>query len=199
MIRYIGLDFEATGSDPWGAHAPIQIGMVVMATPDSQFDPAFESLIGGWHLNGKRGEWEWDEEAAKVHNIPREDVKRGGRAPSVHEVDVTAAAWMYRLGLRNRMWNITVGWNVAGYDRQFVTRHFPNLNRLLSYRTVDLNALVFSRSGGDQGRFMDIKASAKQYADKRLGLGPKDRHNALTDARAALLEFEFLSKVGEDV
>jgi oligoribonuclease (3'-5' exoribonuclease) len=194
VIRYIGLDFESSGSDPWGRHAPIQIGMSVWASSSGRpFDDNFESLIGGWHF-GKNGDYEWSEEAYGVHGIPIQDVQRGSGAPSLHEADVRAAAWMYDNNLKGRMWNVTVGWNVAGFDRQFITRHMPNLNRLLSYRTVDLNAIIFATASNEE-HFKNLKGKAKAYANEKMRITEKQRHDALTDARAALHEFEYLRKL----
>lgn len=76
---------------------------------------------------------------------------------------------------------------------QFITRWMPNLNRLLSYRSVDLNALVYAKAGTNEGAYMGWKKEAKRYADDRVG-GDKLRHNALYDAKAALFEFEFLAE-----
>ena len=181
-MNLIGLDFEASGPDPWGKHVPIQVGVVT--------DNLLRSYrIGRWNWN----EYEWNEEAAQVHNIPREEL---ASADPVWKVDILLASDLIRAGLGSRMWNITVGWNVAGYDRQFITRWFPNVNRLLSYRTIDLNALVFLRANGMESEYKRIKSLVKQYANDRLGVTEENgRHDALVDARAALLEYEALQKL----
>jgi DNA polymerase III epsilon subunit-like protein len=183
-VNFIGLDFESTGSDPWGRHVPIQIGMAL----DNGSERAFTSFIGGWsfdNYNDPADSWEWSEEAFGVHGISREALLG---APPVWAVDISAAAWLIdNLGWKHRMFNITVGWNVAGFDRQFVTRWFPNLNRLLSYRTLDLNALVLAQISDEKG-YEKVKAVAKRYANEQLGISGDDRHDALIDARAALLE-----------
>lgn len=180
-IKYIGLDFEASGSNPWGNHVPIQIGMSFHGISD--VEATFESLIGGWSWS----EYEWNQEAFGVHGILVEAL---AAAPPVWVVDIAAAAWLIeQVGHSNRMWNITVGWNVAGYDRQFVTRWMPNLNRILSYRTFDLNTLVFAGSS-DEARHKALKNKAKAYADK-FNPGGK-RHDALVDAQAALHEMDYL-------
>lgn len=176
MINYIGLDFEASGSNPWGEHVPIQIG-IALNTNENEFKP-FQSYIGKWDWN----QFEWNLEAEKVHNIPRDIIDR---APPVWVVDIEAAAWLIQnLGHTSRMWNIPVGWNIAGYDRQFITRWMPNLNRLLSYRTVDLNALCLAKAEQSESAYKDIKRKVKVYAQKTIG-GP-DWHDALYDAKAAL-------------
>lgn len=188
-MNYIGLDFESSGTDPWGKHVPIQLGMAIQLprrtmTEAPEFAP-FVSLIGGWDW----AEFEWSEEAAKVHSISREVLVK---ADPVWVVDIKAAAWLIeQIGYAGRMYNITVGWNVAGYDRQFVTRWMPNLNRLLSYRTLDLNALVLAEVGDEKG-YKDVKQSAKNYSNGLLGITEASRHDALIDATAALLELEYL-------
>lgn len=85
---------------------------------------------------------------------------------------------------------LAVGWNVAGYDRRFVDLHLPYLRRVLSYRTVDLNALCFGLDGKGGVSWKDWKREAKTYANKFID--PSKRHDAEVDAQAALREVEFL-------
>lgn len=97
------------------------------------------------------------------------------------------------------MFTVPLGWNVAGFDRQFITRHFPNLNRLLSYRSVDLNSLIFEQVSSEK-EYNGLKEAAKQYAAKAM----KERafvmmeseeekwHDATYDAEASWYAFEFL-------
>lgn len=98
-IFYLGMDFEATGSDPWDKSVPVQIGI----TTGTEH---FESLMGGWDWN----EWDWNEEAANVHKIPRETIDK---ADPVWKVDIRVAAWLLDQGWRNRMFTVPVGFNVA--------------------------------------------------------------------------------------
>lgn len=181
-IEYIGLDFETSGTDPWGKAAPIQIGLATNYW-------VYETLIGGWDWN----EYEWNEESEAIHEISRARLE--DKQP-VWKIDIQLSSFLIDMLSSNRMWNVTVGWNVAGFDRQFITRHFPNTNRLLSYRTVDLNALVFSLAGNDEGKFQKIKRASKRYAAERLGTDDEQWHDALYDARAALASFDYLTSEG---
>jgi DNA polymerase III epsilon subunit-like protein len=185
-IRYIGLDFETSGTDPWGDAVPIQIGIATWASSsDRPFDTHFEALIGKWVWGVDAT---WDEESFAIHGITQDEL---AKARFVWQVDILAAASLIEAGLGSRMWNVMVGWNVAGFDRQFITRWMPNLNRLFSYRTVDLNALVFARAGTDEQAYKKLKEASKVYAAERMG-GITDWHDALYDAQAALHSFEFL-------
>lgn len=184
-IKYIGLDFEASGSNPWDGNVPIQLGISMKEGSELV---NYQTLIGGWDWK----EFEWNEEAYGVHGIAQETLIG---APPVWAADIDAAAWLInKRGHSGRMWNVCVGWNVAGYDRQFITRWMPNLNRLLSYRNVDLNSLVFALAGQSEGDYKAIKNESKKYAREeleRLGVD-EGWHDALYDAQAALFSFDYL-------
>lgn len=214
MIRFIGMDFEATGSDPWGLHAPIEIGLAVRR-PDVEasephqvcgplcFPAVYQGLMGRWNWK----EWEWDEEAAAVHQIPKADIDK---APPVWQTDIKAASWLIEQGIAsNRLHNVAVGYNVSGYDRQFVTRHMPNLNRILSYRTVDLNTLTYAVSGDSEKDYSRVKRETKDYAAAKIvealriegkhetapatGGVKFDWHRGHYDAVAALYSMDYLN------
>lgn len=176
-IKYIGLDFEASGTDPWGGNVPIQIG-IATPTQDIQY------LIGGWDWN----KWVWSIAAEEIHGYSQGDL---AQELPVWKVDVLCAAAMIPES-RSRMFTVMVGWNVAGYDRQFITRWMPNLNKLFSYRTVDLNALVFSLAGDSEKAYIGIKSAAKDYAVEAIE-GDHNWHDALYDAKASLAAFKYLT------
>ena len=180
MISYYGLDFETSGTDPWGSAVPIQIGI---AGRDG-FD--VEYLIGGWDWN----EYEWNEQSETIHHISRDELQA---AAPVWQVDIIAASELLRHRSSSRMFTVIVGWNVAGFDRQFITRWMPNLNRCLSYRTVDLNAIVFALADDEAGYERIKKASKRYAADELSKFGMEENwHSALYDAQAALCSFEYL-------
>ena len=199
-MKYIGLDFESSGSDPWGRSVPIQIGMAMeddgtLATA-SGAPLIFSRYIGGWSWESNHNDpsaewWDWSEEAEAVHGLARDSIALKYAEP-VWAVDIQAAAWLLEfVGTTKRMFNITVGWNVAGFDRQFITRWMPNLNRLLSYRTLDLTALVFAQAD-DEAQYRAVKKAAKDAAHAALGYSSDQRHDALVDARCALVEKSYL-------
>lgn len=183
MITYIGMDFEASGDKPWQGSVPVQIGFAL--------EDGYErtELIGGWDWN----EWDWNEVAAGIHNISQETLATANPA---WKVDILLAAdLMDRIG-KSKMFNVCVGWNVAGYDRQFILRWFPSLNRILSYRNLDLNSLVFRAAGYSEKRYNDIKTAAKEYAAQELQREAA-WHDAGYDAAAALKSMKYLSQLLE--
>ena len=189
-VTYVGLDFEASGTNPWGTppHAPIQLGLALLNQGLADTISESASFLLNWHQF--EGEYEWQEPAFKVHGITQKTLDEFGMP--LHVVDAQAVTWLYnRLGLtsNSRMWTLPVGWNVAGYDRQFITRHFPYLHKMLSYRSVDLGALCSVLAGENRDAYMGYKKGAKQYANNFID--PSRRHDAEVDAVAALHEFEW--------
>ena len=95
-----------------------------------------------------------------------------------------------------------VGWNVAGFDRRFLRRQLPLLNGVFSYRTLDLNAVVFAMTEAGMhaptGRAWtydrlkrDVKTHAADYARTILGY-EEAWHAAGYDALCSLLAYERL-------
>ncbi|MCP4902324.1 MAG: hypothetical protein GY906_35605 [bacterium] len=180
-LQIIGLDFEASGSDPWGKHAPTQVGL------------AFGDEMASWFFKWSQWDdsYEWDEEAYKVHQVEQDALNKMGWPAFV--VDAHATSWLAgRLPKGGRMNRLAVGWNVAGYDRQFVTRHMPGLNSMLSYRTIDLNALCFALEGMGGHDWKYWKRAAKQFGNQFID--ETNRHDAGIDARVALFELDFLRR-----
>lgn len=175
----LGLDLETSGSTH-DRHVPIQIGIYVDAHLISEY-------IGGWDWN----EWEWDEEAEEVHGIPKETLQSH---PPVNIVDGGVAARLWHLVKEQRMNRIPVGWNVAGFDMPFVRRWMPLTASLLSYRSLDLNAICFYLDGLGGKTWKDHKRAAKQYANAFIDAS--QRHDAGEDAKAAIYELHYLREVG---
>lgn len=184
----MGLDFETTGTDPWGdpPAAPIQLGIYVPSA-----DLRMEYLIGGWDWKV----YEWNEVSESIHGFTRAEIDK---AEPVWKVDIRMAAQLLDV-LGGRMFNVPVGWNVGSFDRQFITRHMPLLNRLLSYRSLDLNSAIFAVAK-DEKEFNAIKNASKQYAEAKMKEeGDTVRwHHALTDAVASIHSLEYIrSKYGD--
>lgn len=178
---YIGLDFEATGTNPWGLSVPIQIGLALVDGSE------FSSYIGGWTFPP----YEWNDEAYEVHRISKDDVTN--KYPDVATVDSLAAAWLAgMIGSTGRMWHIAVGWNIASYDRQFITRWMPLLNSLISYRSVDLNTLLFYKTDTEQ-EYVALKKRWNEETEQHLFIQPQ-YHDALYDAKRALRTWELLKQ-----
>ena len=196
---FLGLDFETSGADIDDGAVPIQVGIASFPFGDAE---VFVRDIGSWnwtdepwvddHVGGRLATW--SEDAYDVHRIPRERLRA---APSAGLVDVWAAAEVERIaGNVPRPWRNVVGWNVAGFDLAFAKRFMPETMKKLSYRTVDLNAIVFSIAGDSVGDYHDVKKEAKDYAAAEVaatGLFDGDQwHDAGYDALAALYAFEYL-------
>lgn len=197
MSSFIGLDFETSGTNH-DRHAPIQIGL---ATPDGT---VYSSLIGGWSW-ADRGlvlpkEYEWDERAAEIHNISRLDLDYAG---SAEMVDTFAAGFIHEHYADVRPTRLhAVGWNIAAFDFPFLRKHLLLTSKAISYRSVDLNALVFgmtqaklSDRNGDVWGYQRLKSSVKDRAAHRVweetGQEPS-WHDAGYDAITALYAFEAL-------
>lgn len=188
MINYIGLDFETTGTDPWGRAAPIQIGV---ALPNGYVRT---ELVGKWKWN----EWEWNSVSEGIHKITQVQIDQ---ARPAWQVDIMIANDLIEQGVGSRMFNIPVGWNVSGFDRQFITRHFPALNRIFSYRCADLNSMIFKECGTSEQEYEETKKAAKEYAEKVLKKnGMKQKwHDAGYDAAAALVSLQWFQSFEEDL
>lgn len=187
-IIFIGLDFETSAGDVV-VGAPIQIGLSVKRSLEGGYDTQ-AWYIGGW--DWKSGEYKWDEGSAKIHNIPQSTLET---ADNVFEVDVFASAWLlpYVKGYE-RMNRIAVQWNVGSFDRQFVSKHMPCLNRILSYRTLDLNSVCFFLANRLGESFENLKRKAKEYAQEVVGA--EAWHDAGFDAVTGLVQFDYLSGYG---
>ena len=195
-MRYLGLDLETSGTDP-DRHAPIQLGLAHLWDEE----PTVKSWdIGNWSWHNEP--WtaaplgarlaEWSPKAEEVHGITQDRVRN---APSPALVDGYAEAFLKNLGT-GPAGTIAVGWNIASFDFRFLRRWLPRTEARLSYRTVDLNALVFTLAGDDKGAYYSIKEDAKNYASDAIAqagvyFAPL-WHDAGYDALASLYAWEYL-------
>ena len=192
---FIGLDFETSGTSHEES-APIQLGISV----DGH---TFAEDIGGWDWDSPS--WEgyrnrvWDESAFEVHGITKSRIHG---APRPIEVDAMAIKWLDYYAPRHPAGRIMVGWNVGQFDVPFLRNHFPRTARAMSYRSVDLNAVVFYMEQMGLGKYKDIKEASKEYAASELineGWPVDLWHDAGYDAAAALKSFEYLIGQGREV
>lgn len=186
---FIGLDFETSGTSHEES-APIQLGI---ATGEETFN----MLIGGWdwdspHWEGYRNRI-WDEGAFEVHGITKDRLEG---APRPRTVDELAVAWLDKQAPRHPAGRIMVGWNVGQFDVPFLRNHFPNTARAMSYRSVDLNAVVFAMEQMGMGKYKMLKEASKDYARDQIG-GEEQWHDAGYDALAALHSFDYLISRGQ--
>ena len=185
-MKFIGLDFETSGSDINDGAVPIQLGL---ATRVSGKLETTSLLIGGWQW-GKDATW--SDEAEEIHGFSKQDLE--GIEP-VRLIDIRLAHWLIHVGKATgpRMWNLAVGWNVAGFDMPFIRKYMPALSSLLSYRTIDLNALVLAASNGQVSEYKRIKSLAKDGAAHAIGREAA-WHDAGYDAEASLRAYEYLAE-----
>lgn len=154
--RFIGLDIETTGSDVH-KHGLIQIGVFV---PDGDFrGDSFVSDVKPWPGV------EIDAEASKIHGITFE---RMMAAPESFEVDEQLAHWLEEHGIDHSNGHV-VGFNVGSFDMVFVRKYLPKTAARLSYRTVDLNAILFTIAEWHPSEpFRELKRRAKRWAEAEV-------------------------------
>ena len=173
-LEFAGLDIETTGSDINNEAAIIQIGVDLGTYKafDSDIRPHEGALL--------------QEEAMRVNGFTAE---RMAAAPTAEEVDTKLAAWLEEQGVGERRL-IAIGWNVAGFDIPFVRKFLPKSARFLSYRTIDLNAIVFTLDPlqGQEKLKPYLKKRAEEY------LSDAQWHDALFDASAALAIWQILQR-----
>lgn len=187
MTMFIGLDLETSASDIYKGAKLVQVGVAIRHL-NSPGVAVFSRTVNP-------GDMYWEDEAAAVHNIPR-DVIEAADAPEF--VDKAVYQWLIEQGLTKdrRIKNIPVGFNVSGFDMPFVKQSLPLTHSLFSRRTADLNAICFALHNEELSAD-EHKKRAKEYAyqkiasDTVLGFQP---HNAGWDAAMHIYCFEFLQK-----
>lgn len=202
-FRFIGLDGEMSGSgsrEPGTVaskkYALLQIGLATMKMGERP-DPVvlrpdtlrtFVSDLG-------YDTWNSQPEAMEVNKFTADRIQAGPR-PGL--VDSNACAWLNkRLGFREdstaRRDLHAVGWNVGAFDMPFVREYLPMLGSRFSYRSVDLNSIVYSMADTED-EYKEIKGKAKSGAEVLLrnhGIEP-NHHDAGYDAMLALMAFKLL-------
>lgn len=186
-LRYVGLDGEMTGTTKRGeGPAPekyqlIQIGMATSVTDIFTSDIGFQV-------------WNSTEQAMAVNHFTPERIRAG---PLPGMVDEEACKWLdAKVGPGVRDIH-AVGWNVGAFDMPFVNKYLPATGDRFSYRSVDLNSIVYGIIGleGTDKQYDRVKRAAKGYAETELKkVYPNPAwHDAGFDAAAGLLAFEYLS------
>lgn len=198
--HFIGLDFETSGTDHLRS-APIQIGLATRSR-------CVGSYIGGWRWQGdtvyQADAYIWSEDAFEIHGIPQSKLID---APTARNADDVISDWLTTTYPGHAKTRIAVGWNVASFDVPFLRSHLPKTARAMSYRTVDLNALVFGiteagvkRPTGEAWtynslkRFVKDRAAEQMVEDEWIAGGPK-WHDAEYDALASIYAYEELKTV----
>ena len=181
-LHFVGLDCETTGSHPKSGEVAsqtyqlIQIGLAVF---DAEGElQTFSSDVG-------YDEWNSEQEAMDVNKFTPERIKAG---PKASAVDTKACEWLDAHVGTGKRGLLMVGLNVAGYDMPFVRQYLPKMADRFSYRSVDLNAIIFAQSSTDDD-FREFKSMLKNDAVEMLKAEYMEPnwHDAQFDAAAALM------------
>lgn len=187
-LIYIGIDFETTGTD-FETSVPIEFGMA------TEWGNVHERLIGGWDWNDRP----WSAEAEGIHKISQDDLRL---ARPADWIDKDFVDWVHLMVGADPKRIIAVGWNVASFDLPFLRRYLPQTSKAISYRTVDLNAIVFAiveaelrDAYGEPWTYYGLKDHLKREAADRIeGETGTDQawHRAGYDALASIYAFDEL-------
>mgnify|MGYP001583711708 CR=1 FL=1 len=194
MTEYLllGLDGEMTGgTKTLDFYKEFQLCQIGLALGFNKED-VYTSDIG-FDAN----EYKWTQEALDVNKFTHERIVSG---PRQWQVDSELVAWLRaRSIVEDGSKLVAVGFNVASWDLPFVRYYLPRFSKSLSYRTVDLNAVLFAAEQVTGLSYNSIKDHAKRYAKKVLaktGAYPVAMpHDAGYDAAASLAAFEYLVKL----
>lgn len=177
MAVIAGIDIETTNSNP-DTGGILSIGIFI---PMQNEDIEFYGTVT------PPRDVEWSYEACKVNGFTPEHI---GEYHNYYWLDYYICAWLERYGFSPQRRLLPVGWNVGSFDMQYIRRYLPNLYKRCNYNCIDLNSIVSTLilCGWEPA----VKRLVKEEADQLLG--NVDRHNALYDAKAALMELELLKQ-----
>ena len=197
-LRFVGLDGEMTGSASRERgivaskkYALIQIGLATMDVGERPEPVVFKpETLHTYTSDIGYDTWNSQPQAMEVNKFTPERIRAGPRAD---KVDEAACAWLdANVGPGKRNLH-AVGWNVGAFDLPFVTEYLPKTFNRFSYRSVDLNSILFSMADTDND-YKRLKHKAKSGAEAELrnqGIIP-EWHSAVYDAAAALVAFKLL-------
>jgi DNA polymerase III epsilon subunit-like protein len=177
-MKFVGVDLETSGIDH-KTSVPIQFGI------------AFQGINTwyAWDIGWDWNQWEWNEEAAAIHNISKYRLEK---AMDAKRVDSLIESFLDRNKIDGQRFCM-IGWNVAGFDRPFIEKHLPKTFSMFSYRTIDLNAICFALAIPNVRSYDRVKRNSKEYALERMGnIEGGTWHDAGFDALASLYSYEYL-------
>jgi len=171
-----GVDIETTGLDPDKHHRIIQIGI---ATDTHAF----------WRDIQPEGPIMIDPRALAVNKFT---LTRIGKADHTSVVDRSLDKLLSSAGFKRG--DLTpVGWNVGGFDMQFINKELPLTAKYFHYRCVDLTALAIFYEVKTGKSYKDLKEDLKKKVVSIFG--SDNEHDALWDAQAALVALRLFKEV----
>ena len=171
---FVGLDGEMTNNTPPPDGQLVQIGIALGPPTNARFVSDIRPIF-----------FRFSEEARKVNGFTDERV-RAAQQPAA--VDNHLYEWLVEHGAKPKSL-VPVGFNVGNFDMIYVRYYLPRTASLFSYRSVDLNAIVFTLAQVLGKNWKDIKTDAKKFA-----ANPKP-HDALADAVEALDCWNYLQRL----
>lgn len=183
-MLFVGIDGEMSGTEIEKGHRLIQIGLAVHT------DRGVETI--GFYLK-PREDMVWNEESAKVHQIPLETLELHGM--DEQKVDDILFDWLLLHGAnpRQRAKTVPVGFNIIGFDMPFIKLQLPKTYTLFSRRMADLNGMLWLLHGKNNKNMDSWKKMALDYAE--MNLPDFYPHDAEWDAKRHLMCFEYLRSV----
>jgi DNA polymerase III epsilon subunit-like protein len=161
---FISVDIEASGPSP-SVGSLLSIGACLVDRPEIGFYVELQPLA----------DMVWDEEAATVHGLARDQLERDGLEPAAAMEQFESWTAEVSAGARP----IFVGFN-APFDWMFVADYFW---RYLGRNPFGVSALDLKSYYMASEAVTRWEETRRVHVDERLGLEPDHSHQALEDAR----------------
>lgn len=199
-LVFAGVDGEMSGGTQYGMeNRSVYDGKGRLIQLGVSFDRfTCEKVNIGWSID----DMDWQEQAAKVHQIPLEEVT--SKFPSAYDADDELFERIRVFYPDGERFIVPIGWNVASFDLPFIRFALPKFFTLVSRRSIDLNAVVYSMDhlfkipgNKDTVGYTTLKKQSKIYARwKLLERGIEYRpHDAGWDAQMSILCYDYFRLV----
>lgn len=179
--RFIGLDIETSGTDV-NVHSLLQIGVYDSVSKDTFVADVRPPSDAVFHP-----------EAMAVNGISQDRMQK---AYLPGRIDEMLYEWLAVRGLIGNHVHV-IGFNVGSFDMLFVRKTFLVVGAKLSYRTVDLNSILFALDQAGVGDFDSLKHEAKAYGARHVTgpVGARGWHDAGFDAVASYFAWVYLKNL----
>lgn len=161
------IDFETTGNDLYNDY-PIQLGAVLLSSPDNRILREFDSLIR------PPNNASMSETAFRIHGYQIEDLKD---APASHDV---LKLFFDQMKLEYSFGGWNIAFDVGFFRRMCYETGYIREYKAISHRHMDVQSIV--RGLVDAGLLPDNVESLGSFCEF-AGIKRPKRHSALGDAR----------------